>query len=636
MAINRFTQRQAAQFDPYTPPLDVLQGALQMKQAQYEKYYALADELGQTKMNALDPDRARANTIIRGYNDRIEKVAQEYGGDYSRMGKDLLSLTRQIKRDFSPGGEAHAIEYNYSDYQKWLERQQELLKKGSIKASQLNAGSKYLLSNYTGIGEFDAQTGRFNRIGLEEINPYVDINELVTEYGEPIISNALEQVGWTLSEDGRVWVKNKVGVEEVSRERVMKVLSQGIMSNRGYMDYAQQMDRFGAPIDPAEVEMALNRGMDTFAFRKEERDVDFKYDKKWLIDYEDDMERQRDMIRRRNALRIPEGAGRGELRGNQLYRPDDYVDPRRVTSTMDKYGYGPGTEEFSKVMDQELYRGRTLTEAVNDPRIQEFYGPNLKRSYDALEQSYPQWNSLPEDKKADLVAENYNSMQNAIKGIAEDILITPNAQTQNKWTDQIIKNQMYNVGTSITYVDKDNRTHANLTPNEALRKAKLSHEDFVENGRVHSKTVPTYDLTAGYVVNHPNGKGYFIIHGIDGVEEEASKAITALTSPLREIGEGKEAPIVPLPGLTPYDENGRPALFFQMEANPIFDEQGRFKSLDSEIKAMAPIRDQNGQIQSYQHVPYPFKLTMDHVTKGYEKYTEQGFVQHKSMNSVNY
>lgn len=289
-AINRYFNRQAAQPDFYQEPLDMLAVALDAKQKRYDQGLALSDELYNTSLNALPKDRAAADAIIGGYQSAIDEIVERSGGDYSQIQPDLYRLKRQIFKDFSPGGKANAIETMYGRYNAALEEGRKRIGK-DVTADQLGSLVNWFGKEYQGVGEKDPVTGVYSgMMELPSLAKYVDINDLVTQYGKEIVASKLKNVkpedaklGEWFQKNGKIWVKNNVGIEEVTPDQVRSVLTQGLASNDEFMNYMQQMNEFGSPIDADKIDMAINRGVETFGFQNLEYDQEMKFDPEYML-----------------------------------------------------------------------------------------------------------------------------------------------------------------------------------------------------------------------------------------------------------------------------------------------------------------------------------------------------------------
>lgn len=239
MAINRFSKTTPVQFVLPKTPLEPLIGALESKQRRYDQGFALADELSNQYIDALEQDRARANAITGGWQERIDNIVEGYEGDYSQVYKDLYGLKRDIKKSFSPQGEAGAIQLSKKNYTDRLKAERDRLAKGDITEKQLEWWQQNTLGGYTGIGEMDPVTGAYNVLDPENIAKYVNPDELLHE----ALGNIAAQEGGeeVVSIGGQWMVKNGTKYEVITPERVQSAVMGTLGNNPEYLNYVSQL-----------------------------------------------------------------------------------------------------------------------------------------------------------------------------------------------------------------------------------------------------------------------------------------------------------------------------------------------------------------------------------------------------------
>lgn len=642
MAINRYYNRTAAQPEFYQKPLEYLRVALENKQQRFDKYGALAEALGDTQLDSLQKDRARANAIVRGYNERITGITDEFGGDYSRMGKSLLGLAREIKSDFSPGGEAHAIELNKRLFDAWEGRQQKLLgKKDGIRAEQLNAARAYLLENYGGVGQLDANTGTYNVIQTEEINPYIDLNELVDTYGSAVVANKISSGAWTRTADGKLWVKNKVGVEEVTPERVRAAIESGVLSNQQYMDYAQQMARFGNPIDPVSIELAVQRGVMSYAREDREFDQSIMFDPYSLEKYKKGLEEDVPLYQRFSPVRKTEGAK--ELSAWDFPNISGKAYERSGSNYSSLSGVNPPQHLQGMGID-----AKTIQEYVSNPGIQQKYGPLLNESYEYVRQHVPGYDKMSEKEKFNVTKRYYDAANSAMTS-TRDLNIVMNAKTIEKLNKQNIESGAFE-RLSYTWIDGDGNTHSGLSYEEAQSLGKWPEKgdkDFRTTASMNEIFQPASGLPAGYVVDVPYAKrdGYLIMHEANAELHEMSMPFQELLRPGRDPSYNESSPVV-MPGTSDdilWSSQGR-SVWNPKATSP---EDAYSRELDFFVHL--PIRDNSGRIVDYEkrpatmQVPNPqtgevqtFKMDLEAFQSLWNGAAGIKSFTHKSENTINY
>ena len=280
-AINRYFNRQAAQPDFYQEPLDMLAVALDAKQKRYDQGLAASDELYNTQLDSLKQDRAAADSIIQGYQSQIDQLVEQSGGDYSTLQPQLYRLKRQITKDYSPGGKAHAIATMKAQTDARIAEERKRVGK-EITADQLGTLMSWFDKTYTGVGEKDPVTGNYNMVDLPTLAKYTDVNALVTEYAKDIVPQKIDNGSWVLR-DGKIWEKTTTGTVEITPDRIRKIVENGLASNQEFMGYAQQMNDLGNPLSAQELERAIQRGIGTYAQFDFKQDQDIKYDQAYLI-----------------------------------------------------------------------------------------------------------------------------------------------------------------------------------------------------------------------------------------------------------------------------------------------------------------------------------------------------------------
>ena len=109
MAVNRYFRRTPYEGSFYTPPVDLIATQLEYAQRKYDENYAIAQEIKSNFIDSLPQDRKAANEIQDRYNSTIDGIVSQYNGDYSKAGQDLNNFLYQLKKEYNPGGKAHAI-----------------------------------------------------------------------------------------------------------------------------------------------------------------------------------------------------------------------------------------------------------------------------------------------------------------------------------------------------------------------------------------------------------------------------------------------------------------------------------------------------------------------------------------------
>lgn len=240
--INRYTQITPYSGDFYTPPLDLLKSTLQEAQSQYNDNYALASQIKNKYVNALQQDRASANTIQKGWEDSINNIVSKYSGDYSQATKDMNNLLSEMQRDYNPGGKAHAIESNYKSWTEHWKGVQEGLQKGTYTSSQAQASQNNFLQNYKGVGEKDPLTGSYAQMNPEPLNKYVDEYALMMDV-IPKVPKRKQSIAVPVDGgNGKIFMTQKE-VEYVDPREMETAVTQTLLNNDGWVSYMSQLAR---------------------------------------------------------------------------------------------------------------------------------------------------------------------------------------------------------------------------------------------------------------------------------------------------------------------------------------------------------------------------------------------------------
>jgi len=248
--INRFTRRSPYDLGLYTPPVEAIQKSMEVMQRQYEINYQVADALKNQFIPSLPQDRQLANQIQKQWATKVDDLVSKYKGNYAQASQDLRKLQSEMRNDLNPGGTAHAITTNFSQYQTWLKNQQDRLEKGKIIADDVNLANNYIMKNYQGIGNIDPVTGSFNKLQTEEVADYQDPNEIIDKvYKE--FKPEKGKTSYTVFQNG-LQTQVEEEFESMDPNRLNSAFQQALFSEPKYITYVQQRAKFaGVPKDQA-------------------------------------------------------------------------------------------------------------------------------------------------------------------------------------------------------------------------------------------------------------------------------------------------------------------------------------------------------------------------------------------------
>lgn len=258
--INRYFQPTRYQGDFYTPPLEMLGKALETAQEQYNQNFALSQQIKNKYLNALQQDRAAANTIQKGWETKIDDIVKKYSGDYSQATKDLTLLLSEMQREYNPGGKAHAIEYNYKTWMDNWGKVQEGVQKGDYTADQASVYNEFFNRNYTGVGEPDKTTGAYNLVNPAPLAKYVDEYKLLQEVVAKVPRRTTKTVVPVPDGKGH-YIMQEVEQEYVSPTELQQAASQTLLNNDAWMNYVGQMAAMQGDDPVSAINSALNNAV---------------------------------------------------------------------------------------------------------------------------------------------------------------------------------------------------------------------------------------------------------------------------------------------------------------------------------------------------------------------------------------
>ena len=319
MAINRGYKpaEQVIMDDWYNPSMEMLAQVGAMAQKQQDTYAAQLAKLGETQFNFLQKDYEKASGTYKDIYENINKLSQGAmgDGDLRSVRAEIDRYGREISRRASPYGDIGAMESNYKQYTDWAktvdEKAAKEFGKDGITSAHAQALKNYVLSQYQGIGEQDAQKG-YNRINLANPANAVDITKITEELGKGYVADSFKDAevdpqtgqikqGAMWRDQGRIWRKTGTSKEEVKANDVFTDLMFGISKNEGYGQYLNQLKQLGLSeygmgdmyVDKVdektgETKKVLNenhpivqeakRGASKFGFQKLEFSDDIKFD----------------------------------------------------------------------------------------------------------------------------------------------------------------------------------------------------------------------------------------------------------------------------------------------------------------------------------------------------------------------
>ena len=246
MATSRFSNYQVLEnnLQPFQLPVKELAVALDAQQQRYDKGSAIEDDLRNLSINALQSQRARANTIIDNVHTQVDDVVGKFDGNMARGYSALRKLESEVKRQWNPGGEAHTIGKNYTDFTADMERQS---KRKDINSSQLAAYKKYKLDEFAQKADFDEATGGYKSISqsLENVAASVDLPTKAFDIASKVVPQTLAQEGYRYSEEFKGYIIGEgEEITMVSADRIQQIVDRAMYGDPATRNYVEQTLRF--------------------------------------------------------------------------------------------------------------------------------------------------------------------------------------------------------------------------------------------------------------------------------------------------------------------------------------------------------------------------------------------------------
>lgn len=227
--------------------LNVLGSVLEAKQKRFDVGYNIASELDSLSIDAMNADRARANSIQQDWETRKQKIVDSYNGDYAAAYRDITSLARDINKELSPGGEAFAISQSKKNYADWLTT---MSKDKEVNPETLNLANSYYLQSYKGVGPKDSTTGTYNILQPEQLIGYTNPDDVVLKAIKELHPDKYSTEQDTIT--GKWIVRDKISGEKLSSDEVTRVAYRALANDKNFVNSLQQTAKFKGE-DPNQV-----------------------------------------------------------------------------------------------------------------------------------------------------------------------------------------------------------------------------------------------------------------------------------------------------------------------------------------------------------------------------------------------
>jgi len=459
--VNRFFRRTPYDIGLYVPPVDVIKESMAMAQKQYDTNYALADAVKNNFINSLPQDRQAANELQKGWESQVDELVNSYGGDYSKIGKKLGNLLNSIKREYNPGGKAHAITSNFGNYTTWIKEHQDRVAKGNVLGEDLNLANSYYMKNYTGIGEIDPVTGSYNRFNPDTLTDYRDPNKIIQDtFKEFKPEKRKVGTSWT-DEKGFVHYSEQEQ-EGITPDRLAPSFQTALAADPQYSSYIQQKAKF-IGLSPEEAQTwsknYANQRAQDLSYMSSSNTDKMERDPLYVARAKANMDKE-NIDYMYNLQQYGETTN-GLLSSEPTFNPDDWRNSLLDPTTNSFYpgsgalpGNYPGVANYGK---EQIEKGVSLGDFLNgknDAKIQNKWNMSpqlLKTMWNDYKESTPDFNrkygkdpvwtanfekSFLKDAKAE--AKNHSSYQIVEHEIPEpardqNLLRALRASVSNKW-----------------------------------------------------------------------------------------------------------------------------------------------------------------------------------------------------------
>ncbi len=190
----------------------------------------------------LKVDEPRLREILSGYEKEIDAMSRDISENplnYRKKTPQMRDLSRKIEEDFSRG-EVAAIQGNKNAYNNWLAKNQEAVKSGGVMQDSFTTAKNKFYSEFAGTNYKD---GDYQSIYTEDLNKYINIDDIAEKRGEGYITDILNKTGMVT--DGEYFYKDSSKNEKVPYETVYVGVMSALQNDRELQAYLTQEARLG-------------------------------------------------------------------------------------------------------------------------------------------------------------------------------------------------------------------------------------------------------------------------------------------------------------------------------------------------------------------------------------------------------
>ena len=243
---------------------------------------ALLSLYDRLNVNSLKQDQPRARQIINKYEGDIDSLAQQIQQDplqFRKKTSDIRNLSRTIGDDLNRG-ELSAIQGNFNSFQNFLQTGQEAVKKGDILQEDFTFAKNKFISDFQGT---NFNNGTFDSIYTEDLNNFINVENIAEERGQKYAANVAEQVnGFS---DGVYIYEDETKQKVLSYDKIYSGVLSSLINDKELNDYLTQQVRLGK-LDQQSyndtIIKAAERVANKFSFSETKRSRKLKNDQIYL------------------------------------------------------------------------------------------------------------------------------------------------------------------------------------------------------------------------------------------------------------------------------------------------------------------------------------------------------------------
>jgi len=260
----------------YTPPAELMAKVIGNADTQIEKNEtALLSLYDKLQAQSLAVDEPRLKEIINSYQNNIEEMAKKVQEDPLAFRKEIgniRQLSRKINDDWTKG-EVAAIQGNKQTRDAWVKDHLEKAKKekGYVTQDDITYANSVFDKQFNEKGGTKYDNGKYNSYTSENLNPFVNLEDLGEERAKGYIADVVTKNG--VYTDGKYMYTSEKKNEVVPFETVKQGVLSSMINDKELMAYYGQQVRLGRYTQDEvaqKLESSANRVAEKYSYKKEE------------------------------------------------------------------------------------------------------------------------------------------------------------------------------------------------------------------------------------------------------------------------------------------------------------------------------------------------------------------------------